>query len=292
MQEMHVHTDRVKRVFSRAAETYDRHAVLQREVADRLLAHLDFTKIKPKRILDIGCGTGYFTRRLRRRFPRASIHALDISAGMLARQRQAMRPRMLWHGRARGVQADAVHLPYVDAGFDLVCSNLTMQWVADPVAMMKEMRRVLASGGLMLFSTFGRRTLSELRQSLAAIRHEHAGLVLPFPDVTRLGDALMALDVDMPVTDSDMFTLTYADTMDLVRELKNLGASSSAIIRRPAGLYGRALLRKLAQHYAETHRMEDGRIRATFEALYAQAWHAEPARSPEHVIPIRQEHGG
>jgi len=180
-----------------------------------------------------------------------------------------------------------MYLPYRDGSFDLVCSNLTMQWVAEPQQMLSEMRRVLASGGLLIFSTFGRRTLSELRRSLAMIAHEKAGLVLPFPDVTSLGDALMKLPLDLPVTDSDIFTLTYPDTMALVRELKHLGASSSAIANRPGGLYGRSLLKKLDQIYGETHRMEDGRIRATFEALYAQAWHAnEPYRPKGDIIPI------
>jgi len=288
----HLDSRRVGAAFSRAADSYDAHAALQREIADRLLNHLAFTKIHPKRILDIGCGTAYFTRLLRHRFRRADISALDVSAAMLARARAATPRGLPWQGRCNFQQGDALHLPYRDGSFDLVCSNLTMQWVTDPPAMLAEMRRVLAPGGLMLLSTFGRRTLAELRQSLAAIAHERAGLVLPFPDVTSLGDALMALPVELPVTDADLFTLTYPDTMALVRELKHLGASSAAITSRPGGLYGRRLLRKLDAIYGDAHRMEDGRIRATFEALYAQAWHADAPFVPKgDVIPIRPAHG-
>ncbi len=292
MPEHYLDSRRVGAAFSRAADSYDAHAVLQREIADRLLNHLAFTKIRPERILDIGCGTAYFTRLLRQRFRRASIAALDISAAMLTRARSAMPHGLPWRGRCHFQQADALHLPFRDGSFDLVCSNLTMQWVTDPPAMLAEMRRVLAPGGLMLFSTFGRRTLAELRQSLAGITHERAGLVLPFPDVTSLGDALMSLPVELPVTDADLFTLTYPDTMALVRELKRLGASSSAIANRPGGLYGRRLLKRLEAIYTDTHRMPDGRIHATFEALYAQAWHAEAPFAPKgDVIPIRPADG-
>ncbi len=284
----HITTRAVQRAFSHASDSYDAHAVLQREIGDRLLAHMEFTKIEPRRILDIGCGTGYFTRLLRKKFRRAEITAIDLSPTMI-QQACTQQPRRLpWHGQHHYAVADATALPFAAERFDLICSNLVMQWVPDPATMMQEMRRVLAPGGLILFSTFGRRTLSELRQSLAAINPAYAASVLPFADVMSLGDALMALPVELPVTDSDLFTLTYPDVMSLMRELKGLGASASAINRPPQGLYGRNMIRKLEQHYHAHHRADDGRVRATFEALYAQAWYKQdPTFLNDTVIPIQ-----
>lgn len=291
MSDYHINPQRVGQRFSRAVETYDEHAVLQREVARRLIAHIECTRLKPKQILDIGCGTGYFTGLLRNRFKRARMVALDLAESMIGAAKKKHARRLPWQVKTGFATADALALPFPDGGFDLVCSNLTMQWVADPRQMLAEMRRVLAPGGLILFSTFGRRTLSELRQSLASIRHEHAGLVLPFPDVTTLGNSLMELPVELPVTDTDLFMLTYPDVMTLVREIKAWGASASAIANRPGGLYGRSLLQGLNTAYNTAHRMEDGRIRATFEVLYAQAWYAEAPRTYDKVIPIQVEHG-
>jgi len=288
VSEQHINTAQVGRAFGKSAGTYDAHAVLQREVADRLLGHLDFSKIKPQRVLDIGCGTGYLTRLLRKRYKRAHLTAVDIAHGMVLAAQDKHPRRMPWKARTSFALGDAVNLPFADASFDLVCSSLAMQWVSEPQRMLSEMRRVLAPGGLMVFSTFGRRTLGELRQSLAEFSREHAGLVLPFPDVTSLGDALMDLALELPVTDTDLFTLTYPDPMALIRELKGLGASSSGIRNRPSGLYGRRLLRHLDRHYATQHRTEDGRIRATFEVLYAQAWYAEAPRQYDQVIPIME----
>jgi len=290
LNDSHIKTSHVKRAFSSATGSYDAHAVLQREIADRLLAHLAFTKIEPKRILDIGCGTGYFTRLLREKFKGAEIIAIDLSEAMVSTTRNGHARRLPWHGRHRHVNADAAALPLKSERFDLVCSNLTMQWLPDPQAMLQEMRRVLAPGGLMLFSTFGRRTLSELRQSLAGIEPERAGHVLPFPDVTSLGDALMKLAIELPVTDTDLFTLTYPDTISLIRELKGLGASASAIRGRKKGLYGRDLIRRLEQEYSDKHRGDDGKIYATFEALYAQAWYKQAGyEHGDSMIPIRAE---
>ncbi|MDQ6973249.1 MAG: malonyl-ACP O-methyltransferase BioC, partial [Mariprofundaceae bacterium] len=244
----HIYRPHVKRSFSRACETYDKHAVLQREIADRLLAHLNFTKIAPKRILDIGCGTGYFTRLLIEKFKNSDVIACDLSEEMVKYTCKQHRLRLPWHGKRQHCTGDACALPFADASFDLITSNLAMQWVANPKDMMMEMRRVLAPGGLILFSTFGRRTLSELRQSLAQLsegkRTSQAGHVLPFPDVMSLGDVFTKLPLEAPVIDSDLLTLTYPNVMALVRELKGLGASSSAISGRSNGLYGRRLLRE------------------------------------------------
>jgi len=284
----HINRSLVRRAFSGAVDSYDAHAELQREVGHRLLAHLDFTKIDPKRILDIGCGTGYFTRLLRGRFKRAAITALDLSESMVACTRAGHARRLPWHGRHHHCAGDATGLPFRDGSFDLVTSNLAMQWVAEPMQMLREMRRVLAPGGLMVFSTFGRRTLTELRQSLAEIDHGNAGLVLPFPDVTSLGNSLLQLTVELPVADADLFTLTYSEVIDLVRELKGLGASAAAIRGRQGGLYGRGMIRQLEATYGAKHRMPDGRVRATFEVLYGQAWHkAGDYQDRSDVIPIR-----
>jgi malonyl-CoA O-methyltransferase len=291
LKSSHIHRPHVKRAFSSAAESYDHHAVLQREVGDRLLAHLNFTKIEPKRMLDVGCGTGYFTRLLIDKFKKADVVALDLSESMTRYAHQKQPFRMPWHGKRHHCVADGCFIPFADNTFDLVTSNLAMQWVANPSDMIAEMRRVLAPGGLMLFSTFGRRTLSELRQSLAEVSKEHAvenrGLVLPFPDIMSLGDALNNIAIELPVIDSDLFTLTYPDAMALVRELKGLGASSSAISGRSGGLYGRRLLKALNAVYASNHRTNEGQVRATFEALYAQAWYKDTPYQPKgNIIPI------
>ncbi len=290
MKHSHIHTNQVRRAFSSAAESYDAHAVLQREVGDRLIAHLDFTKISPRRILDIGCGTGYVTRLLHSKFKKADISALDISESMLGATRKGHARRLPWHGHHHHMAGDAAILPLKSASFDLICSNLAMQWVSEPEEMLSEMRRVLAPGGLILFSTFGRRTLCELRQTLAEINPASAGHVLPFPDVMSLGDSMAKLAVEAPVTDTDLFTLSYPDAMALMRELKGLGASASAIRGRKRGLYGRALIKALEQKYGERHRDEGGRITATFEALYAQAWYKEEGfEHRDGVIPIRTD---
>ncbi len=288
MSTSHIDQRKVRRSFSRSAHSYDRHAVLQREVGDRLFDHLRCAKLQPARILDIGCGTGHFTRLLDRHYKKADIVALDLAEGMLYHCRRQRGLRLPWHGGRHYCAGDACQLPFANASFDLVTSNLALQWIAKPAQMLHEMRRVLAPGGLMLFSTFGRRTLHELRQSLVRQQRRFGALLVSFPDLMAMGDALCALAVDVPVVDSDLFTLTYPDPMALVRELKGLGASASAITARPSGLYGRRLLRELEEDYRKHYATEDGRVYASFEAIYAQAWHRPEGFTPKgDVLPIR-----
>lgn len=282
-----INVNNVRRAFSGATSSYDEHAELQREIGRRLLAHLEFTKINPTNVLDIGCGTGFFTRLLAEKYKKAHIYATDISENMVCHTRAQHAKRLPWQRKYQHCVSDAISLPFKKASFDLVTSNLAMQWVPEAQAMMQEMRRVLKPGGLILFSTFGRRTLTELKQTLAHINPEHASSVLPFADVMSLGNSLGECAVEDHVTDTDLFTLTYPNTLALMRELKGLGASAKAIQGRGGGLYGRALLRDIESYYTESFQHEDGRIHATFEALYAQAWYKDVGYADrDHIIPI------
>src|SRR5471032_3300383 len=144
----------VRRSFDRAAKTYDAAAVLQAEVRENLLARLQLTTLQPRVVLDAGAGTGHASRALKRRYPKASVVALDSSREMLqqaARQQSWRRP----FGR---VCADAELLPLADGSVDLIVSNLMLQW-CNPDAAFAEFRRVLAPNGLLSFSSFGPDTL-------------------------------------------------------------------------------------------------------------------------------------
>ncbi len=175
-----------RRAFERAAATYDAAAALQNEVGSRLVERLDFIRMQPRRILDLGAGTGVFTRVLGRRYRRADVTALDIAPAML----QQARARGGWWRRApRCVCGDAEALPFADASFDFIFSNLMLQWCVDLPAALRELRRVLAPGGLLMFTTLGPDTLGELRASWSAVDgYTH---VNPFIDMHDVGDALL-----------------------------------------------------------------------------------------------------
>ena len=275
---------RVRRSFGRAARGYDAAAILQPRVRTELLDRLEVVRIEPTVVLDLGAGTGHASLALKRRYRSSQVVALDLAEGML---REAGRRQTLLR-RFRRVCAHAGSLPLRDASVDLVFSNLMLQWCNDPDAVFRECRRVLKPGGLLTFTTFGPDTLVELRRAWAAADgHTH---VNRFIDMHDLGDALVRSGLAEPVMDVERFTLTYAEVRDLMRDLKAIGAHN-ANAGRPRGLTGRGALARMMAAYEECRR--DGRLPATHEVVYGQAW--RPAGEPrgrsaggEVVVPISQ----
>ena len=159
----------LRRSFERAADTYDAAAVLQKEVCKRLAEKLEYINFKPQRILDVGAGTGFASYTLQKIFPKAEIIALDIAMPMLqiARQRNGLLSRL--RKKTRYVNADTELLPFSDNSFDLVFSNLTLQWVNNLEQVLTGFRRILRNNGMLLFSTFGPDTLKELRASWQSV---------------------------------------------------------------------------------------------------------------------------
>jgi len=112
-----------RRAFDRAADTYDAVAELQYEIGDRMVERLDYIRQQPRRILDLGAGTGFFTAALLKRYRKADVVALDIAERML----QRVQGRAGWFRKARCVCADAESLPFADDSFDFIFSNLMLQ---------------------------------------------------------------------------------------------------------------------------------------------------------------------
>lgn len=264
----------VRRNFARAAASYDGVAVLQREIASRMLERLDYVRIEPKRILDLGCGTGASLTALHQRYAGAQLVGADLSAAMLLAGR-GQRSRLRWllpflRGNAVPLTvADAIALPIKQASIDLLWSNLMLQWLDDPLAAFREMSRVLAVGGLLMFSTFGPDTLKELRSSFAD-GHVHTQR---FADMHDFGDMLVECGFADPVMDMEVLTLTYSSLDELLRDLRQSG-SACAMQARRHGLMGRAAWQEMRQAYERLQ--VDGRLPASFEVVYGHAWKTAP----------------
>ena len=275
-----------RRAFERAAPTYDAAAVLQREVGQRLFEHLDPIRIEPRRIVDLGCGTGNSFAALGKRFPQAQLIGVDFSPAMLrrARARTGWLRRAFGSGAPRLVCADAERLPFAHGGVDFVFSNLALQWCR-PEDAFAEAARVLPAGGLLMFSTLGPDTLRELREAFSAIdagAHVHA-----FVDMHDLGDALVHAGFADPVMEMEVITLEYARVDDLARDLKATG-SGNALPQRAAGLTTPRRWKRMAERY-DARRRNDA-LPATFEIVYGHAWKTAPKRTSDgrQVIEFRE----
>jgi demethylmenaquinone methyltransferase / 2-methoxy-6-polyprenyl-1,4-benzoquinol methylase len=102
-----------------------------------------------RRALDLGCGTGDLARQVARRYPSAQVVGADFTAPMLANAHRR-NDRVREGARVTLARANALHLPFADASFDLVTNAFVARNLTDLTAAFGEVRRVLRPGGLFL----------------------------------------------------------------------------------------------------------------------------------------------
>ncbi len=251
------------RAFGRASHRYEASAKLQAQVNAELLARLQFFRLEPRLIVDLGCGTGAGAAALRRRFPRARVIAIDLAFEMA---RQARRGQRFWR-RFDCVCADAGALPLPAQSVELVFSSLMLQWCDEPAALFAEVQRILRPGGLLLFSSFGADTLHELRAAWSAA--DARSHVSAFADMAQLGAAISHAGLAEPVIDRELQLRHYPQARTLMDELRAIGATHAAADRRRS-LTGPGRMRSMIDAY-EALRTPAG-LPASWEIIYGAAF--------------------
>lgn len=239
----------VSQRFSRAADTYDAVAELQRHTTGWVAERLG-----QGRVLDLGCGTGELARKL----PGRNIMQLDIAYGMC--QRAAL--------EGVSICADAAQLPFPEASFDSIGSSLMLQWVVKQQETFEEMFRVLAPGGRMVAVTLGPSTLKELRESFLEIDksprvHEFLPVEASEEKAKRAGFKNVKITVEPHV-------LNYLSVQALMRTLSKLGATNTHV-HRHRGLSSATLFRRMEEAYILRHAETEGSIPATWELIGIEA---------------------
>jgi malonyl-CoA O-methyltransferase len=253
----------VRRRFERAAATYAGSATLENEVAARMLERLDYVKIAPRRILDAASGPP--RRELVARYPKADVVALDFSLNMLRAAK-----RRLFRRQAILLCADLERLPLAAEAVDFAWCNMALHWLSDPLPVFRELARVLAPEGLLMFSTLGPDTLKELRAAAGE------GRVHAFIDMHDLGDMLVASGFSAPVMDMEMIEIEYGKDKGLLSDLRASG-QTSARADRPRGLGGRAFRERLRARLP---------ARATFEVVYGHAWRGKKVHQDAKTVRV------
>lgn len=240
--------------FDRAAHAYDGMANFQHQVCERLAATLP--ELRPQRILDGGCGTGYGASLLRQRWPDALVVGCDLA------------PEMARKARARGIATacgDLERLPFADASFDLVWSSLALQW-CQPALVYAELRRVLAPGGRLVFTTLAPGTLHELESAFASIDTHRS--VLPFAPMQQVQAALAGAGFERFGIECESRVTRHRDLKTLLATIRGIGANQIGGNRRQ-GMMGKTAWQTAQARY-EALRDADGLLPATY--VVAVGW--------------------
>jgi malonyl-CoA O-methyltransferase len=269
----------IKTRFDRAASSYDTHAWLQLEIAQRLTEKLTLLKHPPKKILDIGQGTGALCKILQNYYKNTpELFGVDISYAMCKQATLNFRPSGWFSvahfkkkSRPKFIQADGHQLPFLAEQFQLLASNCVLQWCDDLPRLFRECHRVLAIQGNVFFSSFGPDSLQELKacsQKISGRTHVH-----DFVDMHVLGDILLSCHFTDPIMDMEKITTYYPTLQSLLLDLKKIGATNQHADRHK-GLMGKNWFKKLELEY-EKLRSPQG-LPVTWEVVYGHATKTAP----------------
>ena len=269
------------KAFGRQAPVYEKHAIAQTEMGTRLFERLDYLKISPRYVLDLGCGSGYFTALLKKRYPKATVIGLDLVMDMLkvAKQKQG------WFSKWPLVAADMQHLPFAAGTFDLVFANQVIHWAPSLSLVFSELNRVMQTGACLMFTTLGPDTFKELRQAFKA--SDNFSHTNDFQDMHEIGDNLMAQHFLEPVVDMEMLTLHYASVQSLLKSLKAQGVRNINPARNQ-GLTGKQAYQAFERAY-EAFKTPEGKYPLSYEVVYGHAWKGNQgmgAQGKEVYIPV------
>lgn len=222
----------IAHAFGRAAGGYDRFAELQRASGEHLLTLA--LPLAREQILDVGCGTGHFSRRWRD--VGKQVTALDLSLEML-RHAAALKSAHAY------VQGDMEQLPLRTESVDLCFSNLAVQWCSDLSRALAACHRVTRPGGAVVFSTLVEGSLDELAQ--AWLRLDGSRRVNHFLSLAQVADACRPYRHQL-----HQHTLTYRfpSVLAVMQSLKGIGATWLHA-DRARGLLTRRRLQALAHQY-------------------------------------------
>jgi NADH dehydrogenase [ubiquinone] 1 alpha subcomplex assembly factor 5 len=258
----------VRRHRDRAAAGLAAHDFLLREAGERLVDRLDDMTRRFPAALDLGSHDGGLADLIGRRGGIERLVRCDLSPVMAGRAAGRGLP-------GPALVADEEMLPFAPHSFDLVLSNLSLHWVNDLPGCLLQIRRILKPDGLFLASMLGGASLSELRQSLLeaelALRGGASPRVSPMAELGDAAGLLLRAGFALPVTDGDLLTVTYADPLRLMADLRGMGETNATAERRRR-FTGRRLLLDAAARYRETFAADDGRVRASFQILFLTGW--------------------
>ncbi|MCE2510862.1 MAG: methyltransferase domain-containing protein [Alphaproteobacteria bacterium] len=267
----------VRRHRDRAADAFDGHDFLFREVAERLVDRLDDVRRDFPEVLDLGCHTGYLASLLQQRRGTLRVVTGDLSPSMTKRAAGQC-------GKPPSVAMDEEFLPFKERSFDLVLSCLSLHWVNDLPGALVQIRRCLKPGGLFLGAVLGGETLKELYRAFllaeAEMEDGASPRISPFTEIRDAGQLLQRTGFIEPVSDSDTITTTYPNAFHLLTDLRNMGETNALYARRRNFTPRRTFLR-MAEAYESDFPDAGGRLPATFQIIYLTGWVANetPATS-------------
>lgn len=247
----------VARCFAQARSTYEQEAAVQRQVAEKMMrllsdAFKDYpNEALPKHLVEIGCGTGSFSRLLATRLQPATFLLNDLCPEMeecltdLCRQ-----PSTCFHA------ADAEEFPLPE-DTELIASCSTIQWLNHLPGFFTRCRNALSNHGWLAFSTFGRRNIYQIR--------ELTGNGLDYTDLENL-KRMLEPDFEVIHAEEEVCTLYFDSPLEVLKHLKQTGVTGTE-----KKVWSRGRLQQFCENYSRLFSNEQGKVSLTYHPIYLLA---------------------
>lgn len=261
-----IDSSQMRENFSSHARDYDRYASVQKRVVELLYRRLSILENRTGLLLDIGTGTGALAAKVVKSVPEQKLVVMDIAHGMTMSAASSL-------PTASACDGDARALPFAADTFTTVISSSVYQWVDCLPSAFAEINRVLRPGGSFAVALFGEKTLFELRsshrQAMLTNCSNRSSHVQSFPSLDEVSVALTSAGLSCRELHSCMEVEYHGDVPELLRQLKQIGASNAAS-DRPRGLASRRVMQSMMRIYEEEHRCDAG-LPASYEVILAVA---------------------
>ncbi|MBI5428583.1 MAG: methyltransferase domain-containing protein [Nitrospinae bacterium] len=244
---------RIVESFSRRVRSYDKHAHLQKAMAERLASLLPSPL--PDTVLEVGCGTGLFTRHLLARSVRSLI-LNDIAPAMIDRLREEM--DLPENSRIVVGNVEISRFPKVD----LIVANAVFQWLQNPEETLARLAGRLSPSGRIAFSVFGPRTLAEFRETGSL-----ESPILLFP-LARWKKILQRAGFQILEAHSEIRQVFFPGALAMIKNLQQIGAA-------PLKMLEAGGLRSLIRKYDAAFSTPQG-VYSTWELFYFSGTRSGP----------------
>lgn len=198
--------------FNKAAKNYLAHNLLQRH---SLAIINDMLPKNPHTVLDVGCGPGEHLKALQKKYPMALIVGCDNSHNMLELAKSS---------KVKLVAADANNLPFTKNCFDLIVSNMLLQWLPDLDKTFTNLWHITKYNGEFIAATLGNESLKEARHAFATIGREQN--INNFYDIHTIGNSLQNNNWQEIYTGSEIIKIEFDSPHSVFENLRLTGANS------------------------------------------------------------------
>lgn len=245
----------IKKNFSKYALTYDKYAFVQHETAKKLARMLPENA---RNILDIGCGTGIFTKLIKDKYQSPNILALDLSPQMISVAKKKLGNKVMF------VSGDAEEID-IPVKFDLIASNATFQWFRKMDSTLAKYKKLLEKKGSIIFSTFGPLTYHELSRTLKEVLKKNVFISSNmFISKVELEHMIKKHFSVFSVSEVNIIEKNRSIS-ELLKKIKYTGTHGYGIMG--TNYLGKEMLKKMDEHYKAKHK----NLETTYQIFFCEA---------------------